>query len=158
MSNIGKGYGILKNAGIDIDKIPPERVWQEVNKLNGTDAERNRLKEKGIKKSFKMSNSMKEYYADRFSDYTPRFLDIDKLIKDNNLENDEALANRRRNVWGDSIKNYKIDEDKLRYEENYPILVTESDGKLKIEDGMHRIMALKNAGYDEVEILTRKSK
>ena len=156
MADIRQGYGILQGLGVDISKIPPEKVWEEVNKLQGTKAEKDKLKEHGIKKTFKMSNAMKEYYKEHFKDYNPVMLSIEKLVEDNDLLENKALENRRSEIWGKSLKDYKINEDKLKYEETYPILVTIRNVKYLIEDGMHRIRAMYNEGYDEAEILTRK--
>lgn len=160
-------YATLKNEAIDTSNISQDEAvakFKELQEKSGgksgenepTPAENRKLNDNKENKVFKMSNAMKEYYDDNFKEYKPRVLSVNKLVEDNELINNKSLENRRYQVWGKSTSDYKIDEDKLKYEETQPIRVTIKNGKYLIEDGMHRIMALYNSKYDDVEVLTRE--
>lgn len=83
-------------------------------------------------------------------------MSIDRLIKDNGILEDDTTLNTRKTQWGDNYNNYKLDEEKYKNEKLYPITITERNGKFEIEDGRHRAVALRNAGYKNVEVLHRK--
>lgn len=75
-------------------------------------------------------------------------VDLDQIAKDNDLDNDYSMADRRADFWGNDINKYKVDYDTmLKSYRDSPVRVKFSNGKYQIQDGHHRIKALRNMGY-----------
>lgn len=83
-------------------------------------------------------------------------LPIKTLVDDNNLLNDTSMACRRDFIWGNDPKNYHY-KDYLTNWTSTPITVKKVDGKYRITDGHHRVMALYNDGYEEAEVVLEES-
>lgn len=83
-------------------------------------------------------------------------LPVKTLVDDNNLLNDTSMACRRDFIWGNDPKKYHY-KDHLVNWLSYPIIITKSNGKYRILDGHHRIMALYNDGYEEAEVVLEES-
>lgn len=83
-------------------------------------------------------------------------LPIKTLVDDNNLLNDTSMACRRDFIWGEDPKNYHYKDYLANWTSN-PITVKKVDGKYRITDGHHRVMALYNDGYEEAEMLLNNS-
>lgn len=81
---------------------------------------------------------------------------VKTLVDDNNLLNDTSMACRRDFIWGDDPKQYHY-KDYLADWVHHPITVKKVDGKYRITDGHHRVMALYNDGYEEAEVLLNNS-
>ena len=107
-------------------------------------------------KAYKMPASNKEWLEKNFPGYKVAEIDVNQAIEDNNILKDNAVLNRRTERWGYKYGDYKLDKDKVDWTTSDPIRVTTRNGKLKIDDGMHRMVAFKNAGYKTIEALVRK--
>lgn len=102
----------------------------------------------------KLSDEQKEKYGKFYKEYKPKIIDIEKAIQDNKILEDNSTLNTRQHHWGSEYKDYNIDPDE--YKKASPIMVTERNGKLLVEDGRHRLVALKNGHFKNVEVLYRK--
>lgn len=170
MSNfIALVYATLKQEGIDTNNMDTDEAvakFKELQKKDGgkegenegTPAEQKKVAEI-TKKSYKIPDYIKDMHKRNFKGYDVEEINIEDAIEQNGLLKDNSVLNRRYQVWGEDYKDYKINLNKLDYEWSNPIRFTlRNDGKLGLEDGAHRLIALKNAGYDKVEALVRKEK
>ena len=91
-------------------------------------------------------------------DYKFKELDLDQIAKDNDLDKDYSMAERRADFWGNDIDKYKVDYDTMAksYRDN-PIRVDFYNGKYRILDGHHRIKALRNMGYNKAPMYLKES-
>ena len=91
-------------------------------------------------------------------DYKYKTVDLDQIAKDNDLDNDYSMAERRADYWGDDINKYEMSYDDLvkSYRDN-PIRVDLYNGKYRILDGHHRIKALRNMGYNKAPIYLKET-
>lgn len=71
------------------------------------------------------------------------------------MEDNSALS-RRTEHWGNKYDDYKLGSKYSLYDFDEPIKLKKVDGQYKILDGNHRMIALKNAGYDKVQVLVQK--
>lgn len=83
---------------------------------------------------------------------------VKTLIDDNGMYDEKvnAIASRRRDVWGKDSKDYHFVGKKVDWG-NSPIRVKKENGKYHLIDGNHRVLALYNDGYDEVEVVLYES-
>lgn len=83
---------------------------------------------------------------------------VKTLIDDNDMHDEKisAIASRRRDVWGKDSKDYHFVGKKVDWG-NSPIRVRKENGKYHLIDGNHRVLALYNDGYDEVEVVLYES-
>lgn len=84
-------------------------------------------------------------------------LPIDKLVKDNDLLNDDDLQSYHKGEWKHANANdFHIDMDKINSIKtgNMPFVIKKKDGRLLISDGRHRTRAAYNDGYTHVEFPT----
>ena len=66
------------------------------------------------------------------------------------------MKTRRTEVWGQDPDLYKYDINKGYYGSlREPIRVAKINGKFIVLDGNHRLRALVNNGYKQVEVLVR---
>ena len=90
-------------------------------------------------------NIMKSVDLGYYDDYDIVKVPIDKLSADNDLDN--LYKNETRKGWAE---NDKYDETK----DNHPTRVIEGietdNGKIELNDGRHRVKALKDAGYKNI--------
>lgn len=89
-------------------------------------------------------------------DYKFTNVDLDLVAKDNDLDNDHSMEERRADYWGNDINKYKMSYDDLAksYRDN-PIRVDFYNGKYRILDGHHRIKALRNMGYNKAPLYVK---
>ena len=111
-------------------------------------------------KKYVMPQSLKRYFAkdSLFRDYRVKEINILDILNDNNLFDPVELsfiAERRPHIWGDNTNDYKIDPLHLNVNYNDPIRLEYKNGKYRILDGYHRIIALFNSGYDTAEVLVK---
>ena len=98
----------------------------------------------------KMIDALKDYYKDIHLEVLP----IDKLVKDNDLLNDDDLQSYHQGEWNHALaKDFHIDHDKVNNIKmsNSPFVIKKKDGRLLISDGRHRTRAAYNDGYTHVE-------
>lgn len=83
---------------------------------------------------------------------------VKTLIDDNDMHDEKisAIVSRRRDVWGKDSKDYHFVGKKVDWG-NSPIRVKKENGKYHLIDGNHRVLALYNDGYDEVEVVLYES-
>lgn len=101
---------------------------------------------------------MKNYYQRQFPNYKIENIDVNEIVEQTGILKDNSVLNRRYQIWGDKYENYKLNDTIYDNEYNYPIMIYKDDFGYHIEDGMHRMIALKNAGYDKAEVLVYKGK
>ena len=90
-------------------------------------------------------------------DYEYKVIDIERLVKDNDL-GDGRLGEYHEDVWGKDETKFKFDEKQIEKWKYAPITVkVNKNGKYILSDGNHRVMALYNSGYKNVEVLVKKS-
>lgn len=118
----------------------------------------NNSKEAVNNKIRKMDKEIKRYYERNFPDYEPTMVNVGEIVKQNKLLEDNSVLNRRTENWGSSYKDYKINKFLLDNEFTQPIRIVERNGVYKIDDGMHRMIALQNEGYTNVEVLVKHEK
>ena len=88
-----------------------------------------------------------------YSNYKVEVVELEPLVTQ--LMKNTSILGRRTNNWGDSFDKYHIESNKA-YWHNDPIrLVKSSDGEYKVLDGNHRLIALYNDGYKQVECLVK---
>ena len=95
---------------------------------------------------------------DVFKYYADEVIPIDDLIKDNDLDNPVALNNHAA-IWSPTGDEDDIHPDQFRYESqkdtNFGDVINGTrllNGSVRLNDGRHRVRALKNAGYTHVRI------
>lgn len=82
-----------------------------------------------------------------------RVVDLEKIIKENGLDNhNHGMFSRRMNIWGDNPDLYYYDMNKEDWLYS-PIRLNASG---RIIDGNHRLYALYNNGYKYAEVLVPK--
>lgn len=166
---IGMVYGTLKAKGIDTSKMSTEDAIAKFNELNKEDGGKNKPVDEKLTNTINtqggentnqtkmMSQKSKDFInSGNFQEYKTKIIDIDKVIEDNKILDDDSTLNTRTALWGNSYNDYKIDEEIYDNDTVHPIMVAEKNGKYVIEDGRHRMVALKNKGYKNVEVLVRK--
>ena len=91
--------------------------------------------------------------AERLKNYKLEKIAIDDLIKWNDLNNPIALNNHA-GIWSETGDEEDIHPDQFVYKPNLDTSVGEVingtrklDGSIRLNDGRHRIRALKNGGY-----------
>lgn len=96
--------------------------------------------------------------SDVFKYYADEIIPIDDLIKDNDLDNPIALNNHAE-TWSATGNEEDIHPEQFQYiatKDTNPSEIINGtrkiDGTVRINDGRHRIRALKNAGYTHVKI------
>ena len=97
-----------------------------------------------------MIDALKGYYKG----LELRELPIDKLIKDNDLLNDDDLQSYHKGEWNHALaKDFHSDKDKINSMKmgGVPFVIQKKDGRLLISDGRHRTRAAYNDGYTGVE-------
>lgn len=94
-----------------------------------------------------------KYIDDNFKGYKLEKVSIDDLIRDNDLNNPIALNNHPE-TWSPTGNEEDIDPSKFQYNaeldnSNSSIInaTRRANGQLRLNDGRHRIRALKNGGY-----------
>lgn len=88
--------------------------------------------------------------------YKPVILPIKRLFDDNNLEKEKGMiSDRRTHIWGKDVDRWSFNDYKNDWI-NEPIRVALIDNKYRILDGHHRIIALANDGYENVEVLLKQ--
>lgn len=98
----------------------------------------------------KLMNSLKDTYKN----IKLKVLPIDKLVKDNNLLNDDDLESYHRAIWNNkNAKDFHIDNTQIQDTRAFqiPFVIQRKDGTLKLSDGRHRTRAAYNDGYEYVE-------
>lgn len=145
----------IRNAGY-LDKLKDIR-----NKLVGDDLSLEQLQEEQSKACFDTTNvnsvvSQKEVQNLLDAGYSVEEVSIKKLIDDNNLLNSN-LGSYHSLTWGKDVKNFKFDVNKINdWGVNIIAGVMLPNGKIKLTDGKHRIVALYNDGYRSVKMLVFK--
>lgn len=106
-------------------------------------------------KTFKFSNDYKDKLKQDpfFDNYEYKTVSIDKLVKDNELDAEDHLSTYHELEWGTNIEKYSINDEKINNWGFNPPRAVYENGKYIIEDGKHRIKALQNDGYDNIELL-----
>ena len=102
-----------------------------------------------------MINALKDYYKDIHLEVLP----IDKLVKDNDLLNDDDLQSYHQGEWQHKKAiDFHLDNDKINNmrASSVPFVTKKKDGTLAISDGRHRTRAAYNDGYTHVEYPTYK--
>lgn len=105
----------------------------------------------------RLSDDLSDTYIRKyFNNYHKELVSLDDILKDtDNLHND-AMKTRRTEVWGQDPDLYKYDINKGYYGSLCePIRVAKINGKFIVLDGNHRLRALANNGYKQVEVLVR---
>ena len=102
-----------------------------------------------------MSDSAKLQAEKYLSEYQVYKVNVSDLIEDSKLLRNRDTLETRKKYWGDNYWEYKFDSDKYDQDINNPIRVIIKGGRYVVEDGRHRLIALKNDGYKKVEILLR---
>lgn len=155
-------YSWLNEHGYDTKGVEPKEAIEiykrDVAKNSkATDNEKKRMEELGIEGKVKTYNpKMKQILLEKNKDYRFEKLSVKDLIKDNNIKEKEDTLNRRKEKWGNDYKDYKLNETEYNYNQKDPIRITKrKNGKYEIDDGMHRLIALDNAGYEYAELLVR---
>lgn len=99
-----------------------------------------------LNKTFKMPKAQLDYMAIHpyFKNAEMQVVPLEKLVKENDLENPDVLSNRKRS------KKYNKKQNNTKEDIIYGKL--QDDGKIRIADGRHRIFALYNSGYDSIEM------
>ena len=83
-------------------------------------------------------------------------MSLDDILKDTDNLHDNAMKTRRTEVWGQDPDLYKYDTTKGYYGSlQEPIRVAKINGKFIVLDGNHRLWALANSGYKQIEVLVR---
>ena len=96
------------------------------------------------------------YLRKYFSNYHKELVSLDDILKDTDNLHDNAMKTRRTEVWGRDPDLYKYDITKGYYGSlQEPIRVAKINGKFIVLDGNHRLRALANSGYKQVEVLVR---
>lgn len=67
-----------------------------------------------------------------------------------------TTLNTRKSIWGNSYSDYRFNEEIYDNDITHPIRIVKRNGKYLVEDGNHRLVALKNNGYEQIEVLVRK--
>ena len=81
-------------------------------------------------------------------------LPIDKLVKDNDLLNDDDLESYHERIWNNAkAKDFHIDKSKIDSISaiGIPFVTKKKDGRLLLSDGRHRTRAAYNDGYKFAE-------
>lgn len=106
-------------------------------------------------KIFYLPKKQREFIDDNsyFKDRNAKLevVPIDTLIDDNDLDNKDTLSNHQA-LWGSNPEEYKYDSSKDSSAWEIPNATRLKNGKLSINDGRHRIRALKNDGYTHIEL------
>lgn len=105
----------------------------------------------------RLSDDLSDTYIRKyFNNYHKELVSLDDILKDtDNLHND-AMKTRRIEVWGQDPDLYKYDTNKGYFGSlREPIRVAKINGKFIVLDGNHRLRALANNGYKQVEVLVR---
>ena len=110
---------------------------------------------------FEQSPTIKRYVrtnSDVFKYYADETIPIDDLIKDNDLDNPVALNNHAE-TWSPTGSEDDVHPDQFQYIAGKDLNANELingtrkiDGRVILNDGRHRVRALKNAGYTHVRI------
>lgn len=103
-----------------------------------------------------MDAEQRRYFSKWFPNYDIETVDVNQVVKDNKILEDNSVLNRRTEHWGDKYDDYKLGSKYSLYDFNTPIQLKKEDGQYRILDGNHRMIALKNAGYDKVQVLVQK--
>lgn len=128
---------VFKSPGALADNILQEKVWNHPqSKLDYFKAHQN----------------------DAFKDYNIEKVSIDDLIRDNDLNNPVALNNHPE-TWSPTQSEDDIHPERFEYKadlDNRPSEVINATrfpgGRIRLNDGRHRVRALKNGGYTHVNI------
>ena len=107
-----------------------------------------------LESTYLIPESTKWLLQRSFKPYHFEVVELDDIV--NNLTKDNSVLNRRAHIWGNSYDKFKISTFKLDLTANDPIRLEKIDGKYRVLDGSHRLIALKNAGYDKAEVLVRE--
>lgn len=90
-----------------------------------------------------------------YSKYRVEVVELEPLVTQ--LMNNTSILGRRTDNWGDSFDKFHIKSNKA-YWYNDPIrLVKLNDDEYKVLDGNHRLIALYNDGWKQVECLVKDS-
>lgn len=121
-----------------------------------------------IKESFKNTYYLPDTLATRKgikeladNGYKIGVVSLEKLVKDNNLLDDNDLMSYHKRIWDNKKANeYSIDDTKaLNWRAwEIPNAVKYNDGRIILNDGRHRCRALYNQGYDSIEIMVTDQK
>ncbi len=178
---IGMVFGILKAKGIDTSNMTTEEAIKKFNEINNKSTETNnpvksyvpdapafvrKMHENRMQNNIetqkikKLTQETKEYIKNNptFRGYKLETIDIEKAINDGRILDDDSTLNTRRVAWGNSYDKYEFDEEKYDKDNQHPIMIVERNGKYFIEDGRHRLVALKNKGFKNVEVLVKREK
>lgn len=107
----------------------------------------------------KLSDDLSDTYIRKyFSNYHKEIVSLEDILNDTNNLHDNAMKTRRTEVWGQDPDLYKYDINKGYYGSlREPIRVAKINGKFIVLDGNHRLRALANSGYKQVEVLVRNA-
>lgn len=98
---------------------------------------------------FGHAKSIDPYYKD----YNIEELDLEKLADDNDLRNDVALGSYHEEEWGEDPTKFVFSREKMKgWGSNLPRVTIFPGGRMRINDGRHRMRALLNSGYKKVKI------
>lgn len=105
----------------------------------------------------RLSDDLSDRYIRKyFNNYHKELVSLDDILKDTDNLHDNAMKTRRTEVWGQDPDLYKYDTNKGYYGSlREPIRVAKINGKFIVLDGNHRLRALANNGYKQIEVLVR---
>ena len=96
------------------------------------------------------------YIRKYFSNYHKEIVSLEDVLNDTDNLHNNAMKTRRTEVWGLDPDLYQYDTNKGYYGSlQEPIRVAKINGKFIVLDGNHRLRALTNSSYKQVEVLMR---
>ena len=159
-----EGLTVDDHKNDDLEDISVDETNQTDNLLKLKDSEvidedldDNQILNEASSDNLRMSNDLSDSYIKKyFNNYHKELVFLDDILKDTDNLHNNAMKTRRTEVWGQDPDLYEYDINKGYYASlQEPIRVAKINGKFIILDGNHRLRALANNGYKQVEVLVR---
>ena len=157
-NHIASKYIHFKWIGLtDVDESLVEKIVKKGNKWQDESLNEDKVLKLPKEATNKMIDNLKGYYKDIHLEVLP----IDKLVKDNDLLNDDDLQSYHQGEWEHKkAVDFHLNDDKINNMRAsiVPFVIKKKDGRLLISDGRHRTRAAYNDGYTHVEYPTYEEK
>jgi len=108
-------------------------------------------------KTLKLPDDINSYYLSKYyPNYHKELVSLKDVLQDTDNLHDDSMKTRRTEIWGEDPELYRYDINKDYYGSRLePIRLAKINNKFIVLDGNHRLRALSNSDYDNIEALVR---